>query len=112
MITQGLPLGDSLIDIAGYVMSACDLGDHSTLAFGEIVESALEQLLGELGHLMIYRMTPVSGSPRAGHSVKPSGGLFSLEHCKPCLLPVRMHRIGDRNGAPGIASGARHRFDG
>ena len=54
MITQGLPLGDSLIDIAGYVMSACDLGDHSTLAFGEIAKCALEELLGELGYLMIH----------------------------------------------------------
>jgi hypothetical protein len=29
-----------------------------------------------------------------------------VEHCKPCLLPVPIHRIGDRNGAPGIVSRA------
>jgi hypothetical protein len=45
-------------------MAACDVSDYSTLAFREILESAPERLFGQLGYLLIHRMSPVSSARR------------------------------------------------
>lgn len=53
-IAQGLLLSQRMIDVADYVEAACDAGDRQTLMVGEIVETVVEELLGELSCLVIH----------------------------------------------------------